>query len=110
MARAATTSDVFNAVAEPSRRTILDLLAQQERPVQELVIALGMDQPAVSKHLQVLRKVALVRFRQEGRRRYYRTNAEGLKPMHDWVKKYEQYWQNQLERIKKSAEAKERTK
>jgi len=108
MARAATNSDVFNAVAEPRRRAILDLLAKEERPVQELVVALELDQPAVSKHLRVLREVGLVDIRKEGRQRLYRTNASGLKPVHDWVKRYEQYWQNQLERIKRSAESKEK--
>ena len=106
MARAATTSDVFNAVAEPRRRAILDLLLQSEQPVQDLVMALDMEQPAVSKHLRVLREVGLVVSRQDGRHRLYRADGTGLKPLHDWVQQYERYWENQLERIKASAEAK----
>jgi DNA-binding transcriptional ArsR family regulator len=92
MARAATTTDAFNAVAEPRRRQILDLLAQRERPVNDLVELLGLAQPQVSKHLRVLREVDLVRVRDEGRQRMYRLNAEPLKPIHEWVRKYEQNW------------------
>ena len=109
MPRAATTSDVFNAVAEPRRRAILDLLAAGERPVNDVVETLRMDQPAVSKHLRVLKEVGLVRMRRDGRRRLYRTIGEGLKPMHDWTKTFEQYWQAQLDRLKVHAEAKART-
>jgi DNA-binding transcriptional ArsR family regulator len=92
MARAATTADAFNAVAEPRRRQILDLLAQRERPVNDLVELLGLAQPQVSKHLRVLREVDLVRVRDEGRQRMYRLNAEPLKPIHEWLRKYEQNW------------------
>jgi DNA-binding transcriptional ArsR family regulator len=92
MARAATTADAFNAVAEPRRREILDLLARGERPVNELVERLGVAQPQVSKHLRVLRAVGLVVAREEGRQRMYRLNGEPLKPIHDWVKNYERTW------------------
>ena len=92
MARAATTTDAFNAVAEPRRRQILDLLAQGERPVNDLVELLGLAQPLVSKHLRVLREVDLVRVRGAGRQRMYRLNSEPLKPIHDWLRKYEQMW------------------
>jgi DNA-binding transcriptional ArsR family regulator len=92
MARAATTTDAFNAVAEPRRRQILDLLARGERPVNDLVELLGLAQPQVSKHLRVLREVDLVHVRDEGRQRMYRLNAEPLKPIHDWLAKYEQSW------------------
>ena len=89
MARAATTTDAFNAVAEPRRRQILDVLARGERPVNDLVRALRVAQPQVSKHLRVLRDVGLVDVRGDGRRRLYRLNARALKPIHDWVKSYE---------------------
>jgi DNA-binding transcriptional ArsR family regulator len=92
MARAATTTDAFNAVAEPRRREILDLLAQGERPVNDLVELLGLAQPQVSKHLRVLREVDLVHVRDEGRQRMYRLNAEPLRSIHDWLSKYEQAW------------------
>ena len=92
MARAATTSDAFNAVAEPRRRQILDALAAGERPVNDLVGLLGVAQPQVSKHLRVLRDVGLVDVRGEGRRRIYRLNGKSLKPIHDWVKNYERSW------------------
>ena len=92
MARAATTTDAFNAVAEPRRRQILDLLASGERPVNDLVGLLGMSQPLVSKHLRVLREVGAVEVRDEGRRRMYRLNGQALKPIHDWVKDYERFW------------------
>ena len=92
MARAATTTDAFNAVAEPRRRQILDLLAQGERPVNDLVEMLGLAQPQVSKHLRVLREVDLVHVRDEGRQRLYRLNAEPLRSIHDWLRKYEQAW------------------
>lgn len=92
MARAATTADVFNAVAEPRRRQILDVLAGAERPVNELVRRLGLAQPQVSKHLRVLREVGMVEVRAEGRRRLYRLNGHALKPIHDWVKGYESTW------------------
>jgi DNA-binding transcriptional ArsR family regulator len=97
MARAATTADAFNAVAEPRRRQILDLLAQGERPVNDLVALLGLAQPKVSKHLRVLREVDLVRVRDEGRQRLYRLNAEPLRPIHDWLRKYEQVWNERFD-------------
>src|SRR5215472_6651553 len=90
MARAATTADAFNALAEPRRRQILDLLATGELPVNDLVVLLGLAQPQVSKHLRVLRQVGLVDVRDEGRQRMYRLNGSPLRPIHDWVKKYEQ--------------------
>ena len=92
MARAATTTDAFNAVAEPRRRQILDVLAAGERPVNDLVHALGLTQPQVSKHLRVLRDVGAVDVRSEGRQRLYRLNGRALKPIHDWVKEYERTW------------------
>jgi len=92
MARAATTTDAFNAVAEPRRRDILDLLARGERPVNDLVRLLGLAQPQVSKHLRVLREVGAVDVRNEGRQRVYRLNGNALKPIHDWVKSYERLW------------------
>jgi DNA-binding transcriptional ArsR family regulator len=97
MARAATTTDAFNAVAEPRRRQILDLLAQGERPVNDLVALLGLAQPQVSKHLRVLREVDLVRVRDEGRQRMYRLNAEPLKPLHDWLSRYEASWNKRFD-------------
>ena len=92
MARAATTADAFNAVAEPRRRQILDVLAGGERPVNDLVRALGIGQPQVSKHLRVLREVGAVDVREDGRQRLYRLNGHALKPIHDWVKDYERTW------------------
>jgi DNA-binding transcriptional ArsR family regulator len=92
MARAATTADAFNAVAEPRRREILDLIAGGERPVNDLVRLLGLAQPQVSKHLRVLREVGAVDVRNEGRQRLYRLNGKALKPIHDWVKNYERLW------------------
>jgi DNA-binding transcriptional ArsR family regulator len=92
MARAATTADAFNAIAEPRRRQILDVLAGGERPVNDLVRALGLAQPQVSKHLRVLREVGAVDVREDGRRRLYRLNGRALKPVHDWVKDYERLW------------------
>jgi DNA-binding transcriptional ArsR family regulator len=92
MARAATTTDAFNAVAEPRRREILDLLVGGERPVGDLVRELGLPQPQVSKHLRVLREVGAVEVRSEGRRRLYRLNGRALKPIHDWVSEYERTW------------------
>ncbi len=99
MARAATTTDAFNAVAEPRRRQILDLLAGDELPVNDLVALLGLAQPLVSKHLRVLREVGLVDVRDEGRQRMYRLNPGPLKPIHDWVKKYEQAWSERFDRM-----------
>ncbi|HEX4319271.1 MAG TPA: metalloregulator ArsR/SmtB family transcription factor [Acidobacteriaceae bacterium] len=108
MARASTTSDAFNAVAEPRRREILSYLAGAERPVTEIVIALGMEQPSVSKHLRVLRDVGLVRMRCQGRQKLYQTNAEAIRPLHEWAATFERYWQHQLHRVKERAEAKMR--
>jgi DNA-binding transcriptional ArsR family regulator len=99
MARAATTTDAFNAVAEPRRRQILDVLARGERPVNDLVAKLHLSQPQVSKHLRVLREVGLVDVRDEGRRRIYRLNGHSLKPVHDWVKDYERTWNERFERL-----------
>src|SRR5690348_2424528 len=99
MARAATTTDAFNAVAEPRRRQILDLLAGGERPVSDLVRLLRLPQPLVSKHLRVLREVGLVEVREAGRQRLYRVNGGELKPIHDWVKNYEQLWTKRFERL-----------
>ena len=97
MARAATTTDAFNAVAEPRRRQILDLLAAGERPVNDLVDLLGLAQPQVSKHLRVLREVDLVHVRDEGRQRMYRLNAGPLKEIHSWLGKYEQVWNERFD-------------
>jgi DNA-binding transcriptional ArsR family regulator len=99
MARAATTTDTFNAVAEPRRRAILDVLADGERSVNDLVDALGLAQPQVSKHLRVLREVGAVDVRDEGRRRLYRVNGEALKPIHDWVTGFEQLWSERFDRL-----------
>jgi DNA-binding transcriptional ArsR family regulator len=111
VARAATTADVFNAVAEPRRRDILDVLAGGEQPVNDLVRVLGLAQPQVSKHLRVLREVDLVQVRDEGRQRMYRLNAEPLKGIHDWLAKYEQSWNTRfdlmddvLEKLKEAEE------
>jgi DNA-binding transcriptional ArsR family regulator len=105
MPRAATTTDAFNAVAEPRRREILNYLALQERPVGEIVDNLGLGQPSVSKHLRVLRDVGLVRTRRDGRRILYRINPEGIRPLHEWTKTFERFWRHQLNRIKDIAEA-----
>ncbi|HEX3940910.1 MAG TPA: metalloregulator ArsR/SmtB family transcription factor [Acidobacteriaceae bacterium] len=104
MARAATTSDVFNAVAEPRRREILIFLLDGERPVTEIVTRLRLEQPAVSKHLRVLRDVGLVRVRRNGRHKFYRTQAEGIQPLHEWASVFERYWSRQLLRVKERAE------
>jgi len=97
MARAATTTDAFNAVAEPRRRQILDALAAGERPVNDLVAALELGQPQVSKHLRVLREVGLVAVRDAGRQRMYRLNGRALKPVHDWIKDFERTWNDRYE-------------
>ena len=104
MPRACTTSDTFNAIAEPRRRDILDYLAPRERPVGDIVIALGLAQPSVSKHLRVLRDVGLVEVRRDGRQVFYRTNAEGIRPLHEWTTRFERYWRHQLRRVKERAE------
>lgn len=116
MPRAATTTDAFNAIAEPNRRAIIGLLVggpgvehnerggYEEHSVGSLVVALRMAQPAVSKHMGVLRKVGIVSVRKHGRQRLYRLNAERLKPVHDWVRTFERFWDHQLLRIKEHAE------
>ena len=109
MARATTTSDAFNAVAEPRRRDILNYLALQERAVGDIVGDLRMEQPSVSKHLRVLRDVGLVRVRRNGRHMFYRTNAEAIRPLHDWTKTFERLWRHQLNRVKERAEAKQKS-
>ena len=107
MPRAPTTADVFNAIAEPRRRQIIDALAEgggRAQAVGDLVRALKLSQPAVSKHLGVLRHVGVVSVTKQGQHRLYRLNAQELKPVHDWVKTFEHYWENQLLRIKDRAE------
>jgi DNA-binding transcriptional ArsR family regulator len=99
MARAATTTDAFNAVAEPRRRELLDALRHGERSVNELVEAVGLAQPLVSKHLRVLREVGLVDVRDEGRQRLYRLNGPSLKPIHDWVRRFERSWEERFEAL-----------
>ena len=99
MALRPTTSDVFNAIAEPQRREILSLLAQGERSVNEIVEALGLKQPQVSKHLRVLREVGLVSVREVAQQRFYQINSTGLKPVHDWVKPFEQLWNERFDRL-----------
>lgn len=102
--RAATTSDPFNAIAEPRRRDILELLAGEERSVSDIAVALEMGQPSVSKHLQVLSQVGLVSQRREGRQVMYRTNAETLRTIHEWSSLFARHWRSQLRRIKNHAE------
>jgi DNA-binding transcriptional ArsR family regulator len=104
MSRAATTTDVFNAVAESRRRDILSYLAASERPVGDIVAALEMEQPSVSKHLRVLRDVGLVHARRDGRKILYRTNAEAIRPLNEWAATFERYWKHQLNRVKELAE------
>jgi DNA-binding transcriptional ArsR family regulator len=104
VARAPATSDPFNAIAEPRRRHILEFLAGDERSVSDIVDALEMGQPSVSKHLQVLRDVGLVTLRREGRRTMVRINPETLRTIHDWVALFEHHWRRQLRRIKAHAE------
>ena len=99
MARAATTADAFNAVGEPRRRQILDVLARGERPVNDLVGELALAQPQVSKHLRVLREVGLVDVRGDGRQRLYRLNGRALKPIHDWVTEFERTWSDRFEQL-----------
>ena len=107
MPRAATTADVFNAIAEPRRREVIAVLADgREYAVNEVVLRLRIPQPAVSKHLRVLRKVGVVSMVKRGQHRMYRLNAAGLKPVHDWVKTFERYWTHQLDQIKERAERK----
>jgi DNA-binding transcriptional ArsR family regulator len=104
MPRAASSSDAFNAIAEPRRRAILTFLAPDERQVGEVVEALGLAQPSVSKHLRVLRDVGLVRARRDGRRVLYRTDAGALRPVYEWAGTFERFWGRQLRRIKERAE------
>src|SRR5271154_3123690 len=106
MPRASTTSDAFNAVAEPRRREILSYLALDERPVGDIVITLRLAQPSVSKHLRVLRDVGLVRARRRGRQMLYRQDASAIRPLHEGTKTFERLWEHQLIRIKERAEAK----
>jgi DNA-binding transcriptional ArsR family regulator len=106
MARSPTTSDAFNAVAELRQQQILDLLARGEGPVNDVVAFPGLAQPQVSKHLRVLREVGLVSVRGSGQQRLYRLNAQGLKPIHDWVRTFERFWDHQPDRIKQRAEGK----
>lgn len=108
MPRAATTSDAFNAVAEPHRREILNYLALEEHPVGHIVAALRLEQPSVSKHLRVLRDVGLVDVRRQGRQKLYRTNAEAIRPLHEWSSRFERLWGHQLTRIKERAEGKQK--
>lgn len=110
MARAATTSDAFNAVAESRRRAILNYLALQERTVGEIVDALEMEQPSVSKHLKVLKDVGLVQVRREGRNMLYRVNGEAIRPLWEWTSTFERFWRNSLLRVKDRAEFKEESK
>ena len=110
MARATTTSDAFNAVAEPRRREILDFLAAAESPVGELVVKLGMEQPSVSKHLKVLKGVGLVEARRDGRQILYKVNAMASRPLHEWTSTFERLWKHQLMRVKERAEDNNATK
>ena len=98
--------DAFNAVAEPKRRRVIDILAERERPVNDMAELLGWPQPMISKHLAVLKQVGLVSMRQQGRQRIYRLNGEGIRPIHDWAKTFERFWTHQLDRIKQRAEEK----
>src|ERR1700689_5220502 len=106
MSRVATTADAFNAVGEPSRRDILNYLVLQERAVGEIVSTLRLGQPSVSKHLRVLLDVGLVHVRRDGRRMFYRTNADAIRPLHEWAGTFERFWKHQLNRVKDRAEAK----
>jgi DNA-binding transcriptional ArsR family regulator len=111
MPRAKTTVDVFNAIGEPRRRQIIDLLARgREMAVGALVVAVGLPQPAISKHLSVLRKVGIVSMKKEGQQRMYRLEPRALRPVHDWVAQYEQFWTQKLDRIKERAERRAREK
>lgn len=106
MPRAATSTDVFTAIADPNRRALLLFLAPRERPVNDMVAALRLRQPSVSKHLNVLRGVGLVHVRRSGRQMLYRTNAGAIRPVHDWTQAFEEFWRHQLLRIKERAETK----
>jgi DNA-binding transcriptional ArsR family regulator len=104
MARAAAASDIFTAIAEGRRRDILVYLASAEHAVGEVVVAVGLAQPSVSKHLKVLRDAGLVQVRREGRQAFYRTNVDAIRPLHEWTLTFERYWQHQLDRIRQRAE------
>ena len=106
MPRAATTSDIFNAIAEAQRRDILVYLAPQERHVSDIVAKFNLSQPSVSKHLKVLRHVGLVNARRDGRQMFYRTDADAIRPLHEWTGVFQQYWRHQLARVKERAERK----
>ena len=110
MPRASTTSDAFNAVAEPRRRDILSFLVAQERAVNDIVATLHLPQPSVSKHLRVVLEVGLVDVRRDGRQMFYRTNAEAIRPLHEWTRTFERFWTHQLARIKERVEASEKPK
>ena len=110
MPRATTTSDVFNAIAEPRRRNILSYLADTERSVFDIVEAMELPQPSVSKHLKVLRDVGLVDVRRDGRRMLYRTNAHAVKPLYEWSRTFERLWRRQLSAVKQRAEARRTAK
>jgi DNA-binding transcriptional ArsR family regulator len=107
--RAATTSDIFNAIAEVQRRDILVYLAPQERHVSDIVAKFNLSQPSVSKHLRVLRHVGLVNVRRDGRQMFYRTDADAIRPLHEWTGVFQQYWRHQLARVKARAERKPRS-
>ena len=109
MARAATTSDAFNAVAEPQRRHLLTLLKGHERAVNELAHAMRITQPRVSKHLRVLREVGLVRVRGDGKQRLYTLDARGLRPIHEWAGGFEQFWSASFERLERYVQELART-
>ena len=106
MNRAAADTDVFYAIADPTRRRILDALAEEETAVKELLPLFDMSQPAVSQHLRVLRDVGLVHLRREGRRKLYRLNADAIRPLHEWTSTFKRFWRNQLRRVKERAEGK----
>jgi len=106
MPRAASNTDAFNAVAEPRRRDILNYIAMQERSVSEIVDALELEQPSVSKHLKVLKDVGLVNVRREGRQMFYRVNAMAIRPLWEWTTTFERMWRHQLARVKENAEKK----
>jgi DNA-binding transcriptional ArsR family regulator len=108
--RAATSSDVFNAIAESRRRDILVYLSACERPVGDIVAALCLAQPSISKHLRVLRDVGLVHVRRDGRQMFYRTNVEAIRPLHEWTQIFERFWRHQLTRVKQRAEGKTHSK
>ena len=109
MPRAATTSDIFNAIAEVQRRDMLVYLAPQERHVSDIVAKFNLSQPSVSKHLKVLRHVGLVNARRDGRQMFYRTDADAIRPLHEWTGVFQQYWRHQLARVKERAEQKPKT-